>query len=670
MQSIAAFPVPYPNELMYSLFSRHLARSRYAGPATPLIKRWTGRQPLSLFMILPFGLGKLCRTICCSDWFSVDNLISQRTVYPYIEAFLDPDYVEPVRRALIGHDPVFTAGVPYSRLLEHGARRLQFCRQCVADDRRLYGEAYWHREHQVSGALVCVRHRVWLEPTTIGLRERDPNAHLPFRTLEWAMAQLPRRSQRGETLISTSGDFALRLAENCNYILEHGWRMYGEELSTRFLRLTYEHGLTNYLSRTLKSHEAYVAYFRKKIPRQILEKLSFDLQSFWRVRHLQRLVGLGKPLPTLDRLIALQALETSIETFTHSSPELPPFGLGPWACLNRASDHFGQPLISTIRVEWNQKTSRHHGEFTCPSCGYAYQRKAPESGQESHHHYPYVLRYGPVWETAVRMRLQAGECIHRVASDLHSDRRTVQRLLNQSKRGVELAGWQAADRRPAKKPVAEKRAEFLDIKRRYQRSALIDEKERQRRVAVMNWLRRYDRSWYLAHAYQLPRRLNVRWRKGIELRWTKMDAKLASDIREIVLLEKTKQTRPNRISQSLIDRVLRHKLWALFAKYPNALPEANKEWHKALESRSDYLRRLVQWGIRRCRAEGVVVHWYQFASIIGCQRGEVKEGEARRLVDKLRSGVKKTDLQRASDTRARDQNALLLGSQPILQRSH
>ena len=40
-------------------------------------------------------------------------------------------------------------------------------------DRDTYGEAYWHRVHQLPGIEVCPDHAVYLELSTAGWRARD-----------------------------------------------------------------------------------------------------------------------------------------------------------------------------------------------------------------------------------------------------------------------------------------------------------------------------------------------------------------------------------------------------------------------------------------------------------------------------------------------------------------
>src|SRR5712692_7659464 len=40
---------------------------------------------------------------------------------------------------------------------------LRYCPACAAGERSRFGECYWHRLHQVPGALLCAEHDLLLE---------------------------------------------------------------------------------------------------------------------------------------------------------------------------------------------------------------------------------------------------------------------------------------------------------------------------------------------------------------------------------------------------------------------------------------------------------------------------------------------------------------------------
>ncbi|MDJ0577721.1 MAG: TniQ family protein [Xenococcaceae cyanobacterium MO_234.B1] len=50
---------------------------------------------------------------------------------------------------------------------------LKFCPKCCAEDTRKYGEAYWHRQHQIPGMLVCLKHKISLLDSEILLENKQ-----------------------------------------------------------------------------------------------------------------------------------------------------------------------------------------------------------------------------------------------------------------------------------------------------------------------------------------------------------------------------------------------------------------------------------------------------------------------------------------------------------------
>src|SRR5260370_16965672 len=47
---------------------------------------------------------------------------------------------------------------------------LRFCSRCVEEDRRRFGECYWHRIHQVPGVEICPLHKVWVRNSAVRMQ--------------------------------------------------------------------------------------------------------------------------------------------------------------------------------------------------------------------------------------------------------------------------------------------------------------------------------------------------------------------------------------------------------------------------------------------------------------------------------------------------------------------
>lgn len=53
-----------------------------------------------------------------------------------------------------------TLGLSNNKINNNNA--LKYCKKCIVDDKEKFGEAYWHREHQLAGVLICGKHQTTL----------------------------------------------------------------------------------------------------------------------------------------------------------------------------------------------------------------------------------------------------------------------------------------------------------------------------------------------------------------------------------------------------------------------------------------------------------------------------------------------------------------------------
>jgi len=101
-----------------------------------------------------------------------------------------------------------------------------------------------------------------------------------------------------------------------------------------------------------------------------------------------------------------------------------PFGSGPWPCLNSASQHLGQRLITT--VELSMTTRRHRrvplGTFRC-ACGFAYSRVGPDRSDLDQYHIDNYVSFGDEWDNRARDLFKAGEPVSSIAANLDIDKR-------------------------------------------------------------------------------------------------------------------------------------------------------------------------------------------------------------------------------------------------------
>ncbi|MEW5961718.1 MAG: TniQ family protein [Chloroflexota bacterium] len=189
---IGYFPDPYPDELFYSLCARYSERMRYPSKAA-VNQELFGYRRASANVDLPRRLGFLTAALppghSCRD---LNPLIDRHTLWPFYRPFLSVERQQAVLMAMKGrggHNPALRAGTAGTEIPR--PEWLRYCPACVAEDRRRFGEGYWHRLHQVVGVYVCPIHAVWLENSPVGVGWRRASAE--FVPAEGSLHPIPAR---------------------------------------------------------------------------------------------------------------------------------------------------------------------------------------------------------------------------------------------------------------------------------------------------------------------------------------------------------------------------------------------------------------------------------------------------------------------------------------------
>lgn len=168
-------PEIYPDELIYSWLSRYFV---YSGCTN-------NRMLLSQLLYSKSNnpsiefIGHLNEAAeqQITQAYSMDDLILNHTMFPQYARFMPANKRDVALAELKRYcDPhkVFT-------ILPRNDRELwlKYCPLCVAEDRKKYGETYWHRVHQVRNMLICPTHRCKLVNSEVDIRSEKIFAFNP-----------------------------------------------------------------------------------------------------------------------------------------------------------------------------------------------------------------------------------------------------------------------------------------------------------------------------------------------------------------------------------------------------------------------------------------------------------------------------------------------------------
>lgn len=156
---IGFFPDPYPDELIYSICARFQERVGYLNSSST-IRELFGSANYTINVALPHHLNNLISVLPPGHHYTVDRLIDEHTLLPFFSPFLEPERVtflrEGSRENNVTHLGITTSSI---RLPDW----FRFCPLCAKEDRKQFGESYWHRLHQLPGVKVCHVHNIFLE---------------------------------------------------------------------------------------------------------------------------------------------------------------------------------------------------------------------------------------------------------------------------------------------------------------------------------------------------------------------------------------------------------------------------------------------------------------------------------------------------------------------------
>ena len=157
---IAYFPAPYPDELLYSQLARYYIKSghiAYIFAAKELFERSTDRPDvefLNRFSSDAFPV--------ITQNFSIGQIILKHTMFPYYGRFLPKERRMKAFCTMTSMEAGYKNQLAIPKSKDGKQRYLRYCPLCAKNDRKLYGETYWHRIHQMTGMDICPVHKCYL----------------------------------------------------------------------------------------------------------------------------------------------------------------------------------------------------------------------------------------------------------------------------------------------------------------------------------------------------------------------------------------------------------------------------------------------------------------------------------------------------------------------------
>ena len=160
------FPMPYPDEILYSTLARYCIRSGNAKDIHNFEDLFGTRNCVAV-MELPTQLDALIDNMPVGTKYTAEYFISKHSLFPFLAAFIPQDRAEKIIETMRNGE----GAVSYIRigLISNTItlnKYFRFCPECFKEDIERFGEPYWHRSHQVTGVFICSKHKITLHNST------------------------------------------------------------------------------------------------------------------------------------------------------------------------------------------------------------------------------------------------------------------------------------------------------------------------------------------------------------------------------------------------------------------------------------------------------------------------------------------------------------------------
>jgi Tn7-like transposition protein D/TniQ len=374
---------------------------------------------------------------------------------------------------------------------------LRFCRSCALDDIAAFGETFWRRSHQLSGAIVCTRHAEVLKLSTAAMFTRRP------LTPQDATNVIDLESVNDcAVLTAREQSLAERVSVRCVAFLRGTptvWEyadlrsQYRE--SAKALNHLRDTRNPKNLSRKKLKYE-FSEFYGREFLKKIGCNCNFESGSPWIVEIFQLSTRhLFQPLLHALVQIFLEAMGEGRES---SANEITYKQLG-WKCPNRYAVHDDHFRIPAVERRWRK--GREYLSARC-SCGYGFTFRAGSTADPMLPEVTHVFAWGIYCEREAKRLRDDGLAAQAIASRMGISREVVRRLIQGKKSSFEHT-----------------EREIHSWRKRWLKS----------RSRTLRWrLKRYDRAWLAAQGRRSGRG------NGRPKDWTGLDKTFAPLLRSAV----------------------------------------------------------------------------------------------------------------------------------------
>jgi hypothetical protein len=572
MGSLGFIPKPFPDEILYGILGRLQSFALYQSKGQLSLDLF-GKKNVPAAIGLPYHINSLSKRINMVMILSEDEIINKHTLWPYFEKFL----LESKRKKVFelmkeGNASTLynSAGINASAMIK--ANRLKYCPACAKNDEAKYGITYWHRVHQIPEIHHCPHHNLKL--ITYHARAAEEGRSFFIDANEVIDTSLKSEQVSDPRIAEISKFMAAILYQESEFDIN---------------KVDYEGILAesefNYASRInyKEFKSAFISFYTEDFIKKYLPSIS----ESWIVGIIKRPHHYFHPL----RHIMMHNFLAQVKGITQSLP----FGEGPWECINRASDHFGQLVVTKMNSHIDTKTKRLIGRFHC-ECGMVYTKSSIELPDKKRKVFVRILEWGSVWHNALKKELASKNSFRTIARKLGTDAKTI------SKYSRITPIREPKPIKDSDKLKSTKRKKWTTLLTKYKTNKILN--TRKKHPALYLWLYQNDNKWLLQTNAQ---HYTHSTQSDLRLDWQALDNNLVDLIFKTIEKLKAENYR-GRITKSLISKIIKAQHF-LLGKNSSNLKKSVKLINEVAETHEDHALRRINVAVNELKISGEPVRW-------------------------------------------------------------
>lgn len=452
---------------------------------------------------------------------------------------------------------------------------------------------------------MCLHHGRFLKKYTV---KRHENSRVEYTRLDGSLLDLSDRClNQGKyqgRYLDKYQDQLLRTSKAAYYLLSNDLKHISKaDVLLRYKNLLYEKDLATNRLRIKQDelHEMVVGYYGTELFEILESDIDKNDEYNW-LRVATR--GVTRTVHPLRHILLILFLTSDMDIFFKGIREAyNPFGKGPWLCLNKASDHYEQDVVTQLTVTADYKTREPVGTFVC-ECGYIYSRKGPDKSENDRYQKGRVKAFGLVWEDKLKTLLsEHRHSYHGMARQLGCDIKTIHKyeaiLAEQDSINTN------ADKSSQKMSVSALnkvyRERLLHVIKEYPELSRTEIRSQYQKE--YDFLYRHDREWLFE---MLPTGKPAKGGKGY-VDWDQRDLEVLLQLQK-AQMDLLNRAKPIRISKTSLGKAIANL--SLLEKHLHKLPYCTEFIDKVSETKWQFQLRRCQITVRRMREEGLpLLEW-------------------------------------------------------------